>query len=72
VHFGTVIVINAVIGLITPPVGASLFVVCSVAKLSLERVSRAIWPFVAVAAIVLLLVTYIPALSTWLPRLLLK
>jgi C4-dicarboxylate transporter DctM subunit len=72
VHFGTVIVINAVIGLITPPVGASLFVVCSVAKLSLERVSRAIWPFVAVAAIVLLLVTYIPALSTWLPRLLLR
>jgi tripartite ATP-independent transporter DctM subunit len=70
VHFGTVFVINAVIGLITPPVGASLFVVCSVGKLSLEKISRAIWPFVGMAVLVLLLVTYIPALSTWLPRVL--
>jgi C4-dicarboxylate transporter, DctM subunit len=70
VHFGTVFVINAVIGLITPPVGASLFVVCSVGQLSLEKISRAIWPFVGMAVLVLLLVTYIPALSTWLPRVL--
>lgn len=72
VHFGAVVVINLVIGLITPPVGASLFVVCSVAKLSLERVSRAIWPFIGVAILVLLLVTYIPPLTTWLPRMLIK
>lgn len=72
VHFGTVVVINVVIGLITPPVGASLFVVCSVGRLSLERVSRAIWPFIAVAVLVLLLVTYVPALSTWLPGLLIR
>jgi tripartite ATP-independent transporter DctM subunit len=71
VHFGTVVVMNAVIGLITPPVGASLFVVCSVSKLSFDRVSRAVWPFVAVAVVTLLLVTYVPALSTWLPRTLL-
>lgn len=70
VHFGTVFVINAVIGLITPPVGASLFVVCSVGKVSMEKISRAIWPFVGMAVVVLLLVTYIPALSTWLPRVL--
>lgn len=70
VHFGTVFVINAVIGLITPPVGASLFVVCSVGKVSMEKISRAIWPFVGMAVVILLLVTYIPALSTWLPRVL--
>lgn len=69
IHFGTVVVINAVIGLITPPVGASLFVVCSVGRLSLDRVSRAIWPFVVVAVVILLLVTYVPPLSTWLPAL---
>jgi C4-dicarboxylate transporter DctM subunit len=67
VQFGTIVVINAVIGLVTPPVGASLFVVCSVGRLSLEKVSRAVWPFVAVAVAVLLLVTYVPAVSTWLP-----
>lgn len=70
IHFGVVVVINAVIGLITPPVGASLFVVCSVGRLSLDRVSRAVWPFVAMAFVILLLVTYVPALSTWLPALL--
>jgi len=71
IHFGTVVVINAVIGLITPPVGASLFVVSSIGRIGVDRMSRAIWPFVGVATVVLLLVTYIPALSTWLPRLLL-
>jgi len=70
VHFGTVFVINAVIGLITPPVGASLFVVCSVGKITLEKISRAIWPFVGMAVAILLLVTYVPQLATWLPRLL--
>lgn len=72
VHFGTVVVLNLVLGLITPPVGASLFVVCSVGGVSLERVSRAIWPFVGVAVGVLLLITYVPALTTWLPRLLMQ
>jgi len=70
IHFGTIFVMNAVIGLITPPVGASLFVVCSVGRISLERISRAIWPFVGVAVVILLLVTYVPALATWLPRML--
>ncbi len=67
VHFGTVVVINAVVGLITPPVGASLFVVSSVGRVPVDRVSRAAWPFVAMAVAVLLLVTYVPPLSTWLP-----
>ena len=62
--------INAVIGLITPPVGASLFVVCAVGKITLEKISGAIWPFVGMAVAVLLLVTYVPGLATWLPRLL--
>ncbi len=70
IHFGTVVVMNAVIGLITPPVGASLFVVCSISRVSFDRLSRAVWPFVGIAVAILLAVTYIPALATWLPRLL--
>ncbi|HEY3368178.1 MAG TPA: TRAP transporter large permease [Symbiobacteriaceae bacterium] len=68
VHFGTIVVLNLVIGLMTPPVGSSLFVVCSVAKMSLERLSKAIWPFIIVAVVVLALVTYVPAITLWLPR----
>lgn len=68
-HFGVVVVVNAVIGMITPPVGASLFVVCSVGKIRLDKLSGAMWPFVAMAVAVLLLITYVPALSTWLPGL---
>lgn len=70
VHFGAIVVLNLVIGLMTPPVGSSLFVVCSVAKMSLERLSRAMWPFILVAVAVLLLVTYVPAVTLWLPQML--
>lgn len=71
-HLGAVVVFNLVLGLITPPVGAVLFSVCSMSRLSLERLSRAIWvPFV-VGLVVLLLITYVPALTTWLPKLVLR
>ncbi|GEK34813.1 TRAP transporter large permease [Kurthia sibirica] len=67
VHFGIMVVFNLSIGTITPPVGPVLFVGARVAKLKLEHVIRPLLPFFAVTAFVLLLVTYIPFLSTWLP-----
>jgi C4-dicarboxylate transporter DctM subunit len=72
VHFGMVIVLNLVIGLVTPPVGASLFVVSAVSRVPLDRLSRAILPFIGVAIAVLLVVTYVPWLSLALPRLFIR
>ncbi|MEO8526395.1 MAG: TRAP transporter large permease [Caldimonas sp.] len=69
VHFGMIMMVNLGIGLITPPVGTVLFVGSAVAKLSIGAVTRAMMPFFAALFIVLLMVTYIPAISLWLPRL---
>jgi TRAP-type C4-dicarboxylate transport system permease large subunit len=63
-------VLNLMIGLTTPPVGVCLFVASSIGKISISRISRANMPFLAVSIFVLFLVSYIPALSTWLPNLL--
>jgi C4-dicarboxylate transporter DctM subunit len=71
VHLGIVVCLNLVLGLITPPVGAVLFAVCGVTGIPLDRLSRAIWPPFFVALIVLAVVTYLPWLSTYLPRLVL-
>ncbi len=70
VHFGMIMLLNLGIGLCHPPVGSILFVGCAVGKVSIEAVVREIWPFYAVMFAVLMLVTYIPAISLWLPRLL--
>ena len=69
VHFGMIMMLNLGIGLCHPPVGAILFVGCAVGKVSIEEVMRKIWPFYAVMFTVLMLVTYLPALSLWLPQL---
>ena len=69
VHFGVVLVLNLGIGLCTPPVGSVLFVGCAVAGIPIWQAIRTIWPFYAAAIVVLLLVTYIPGLSLWLPQL---
>jgi len=70
VHMGIVICLNLVLGLITPPVGAVLFSVCGITGMSLDRLSRAIWPPFFVTLVALAIVTYVPWLSTFLPRLL--
>ena len=70
VHFGMIMLLNLGIGLCHPPVGAILFVGCAVGRVTIEQVVREIWPFYAVMFIVLMLVTYIPSISLWLPRLL--
>ncbi len=69
VHFGMIMMLNLGIGLCHPPVGAILFVGCAVGKVTIEQVMRKIWPFYAVMFAVLMLVTYVPELSLWLPRL---
>ena len=68
VHFGMIMLLNLGIGLCHPPVGAILFVGCAVGEVSIEQVLRRIWPFYAVMFAVLMLVTYLPAISLWLPR----
>src|SRR5712671_6395368 len=70
VHFGMIMLLNLGIGLCHPPVGAILFVGCAVGKVTIEQVVREIWPFYAVMFFVLMLITYIPAISLWLPRML--
>ena len=72
IHMGIVICLNLVLGLITPPVGAVLFAVCGMANMSLDRLSKAIWPPFLVSMVVLAIVTYVPWLSTYLPRLILS
>lgn len=69
VHFGMVMIVNLGIGLITPPVGPTLFVGCAVGKVSMEQVSKELWPFYGAMCLALLLVTYVPAISLWLPGL---
>jgi tripartite ATP-independent transporter DctM subunit len=70
VHFGVIIVLNLMIGVATPPVGMSLFVVAHVAKIPLDGVMRAVLPFLIPLVFVLFVVTYVPWLSMWLPGLL--
>jgi len=71
-HFATFAVLNLMIGLTTPPVGVCLFVCANIAELPLSAVIRAILPYLVTNIIVLLLVSYIPQIATWLPRLLLQ
>ena len=69
VHFGMIMILNLGIGLITPPVGPTLFVGCAIGKVTMEQVSRELWPFYGAMCLALLIVTYVPALSLWLPGL---
>jgi tripartite ATP-independent transporter DctM subunit len=67
VHFGVIVILNLGIGLNTPPVGTVQFVACAVGKITVWESMRSIWPFYAAGIVVLGLVTYIPAISLWLP-----
>ena len=69
VHFGMIMLVNLGIGLITPPVGSVLFVASAVSKQKIEQVVKAMLPFYLVLFLVLMLVTYIPAISLFLPKL---
>jgi tripartite ATP-independent transporter DctM subunit len=69
VHLGMVVVFNLMIGLLTPPMGLALFLVADIAKVSMKDVLKAILPFYIPLGITLLLITYVPAITTWIPRL---
>lgn len=70
VHFGVMLIFNLAVGLCTPPVGSALYVGCAVGKTTLEKTSVAMLPMYATMVVSLLLVTFIPAISLWLPGLL--
>jgi tripartite ATP-independent transporter DctM subunit len=72
VHFGIIMILNLGIGLLTPPVGPTMVVGCAIGKVTMEAVSRSILVFYIPMLIVLVLVTYIPALTLWLPSVLLQ
>lgn len=72
IQFGLVMVLNLSIGLCTPPVGSVLFVGCSITGVKIEKVIKPLLPLYAAMIVVLMLVTYIPKLSLWLPELFLK
>ncbi|KZE38837.1 C4-dicarboxylate ABC transporter permease [Bhargavaea cecembensis] len=69
VHFGVILVANLAIGFITPPLGVNLFVASSVGNVKFEKIVVGVIPFLLTMIICLLLITYVPALSTWLPGL---
>jgi TRAP-type C4-dicarboxylate transport system permease large subunit len=67
VHFGIILILKGGIGLISPPVGSVLFVGTAIGNISVTDTLRSIWPFYGAGIVVLGLVTYIPAISLWLP-----
>ncbi|MCA3598746.1 MAG: TRAP transporter large permease [Methylobacterium sp.] len=69
VHFGVILILNAGIGLNTPPVGSVQFVACAIGKVSIGESMRTIWPFYGASVAVLMLITYVPGFSLWLPAL---
>ena len=69
-HLGAIVVINFAVGMATPPFGYSLFVGAAISGLSVERISVALWPMLLVQILVLMLLTFIPAITLFLPNLL--
>jgi TRAP-type C4-dicarboxylate transport system permease large subunit len=72
VHFGLVMVLNLMIGLLHPPMGMVLFVLGRIANLSIEKTTMAIVPWLIPLLFSLLLITYVPQISLWLPQLLMR
>ncbi len=70
IHFGILIVITSEIGFLTPPLGANLFVAMPIAKVTLEQISRAVFYFIGILFLMVIILTAIPGLSTWLPKIL--
>jgi TRAP-type C4-dicarboxylate transport system permease large subunit len=67
-HFGFIFVMNGVLGLLTPPFGLVLFVICAIARIPLLRLSKAVLPFLAWQVVVLMICTYVPVLVVGLPH----
>jgi C4-dicarboxylate transporter, DctM subunit len=67
VHLGVIIVVNCAIGMFTPPFGFNLFVASGISKLSIDKLAPSVMPFIGISIVVVLLVTFVPQLSLWLP-----
>jgi tripartite ATP-independent transporter DctM subunit len=72
IHFGVVMVLNLMIGLLTPPVGMVMYVVCSIADVTIKDFTRECWPMILALLVVLAMITFYPPLVVWLPNLLLR
>jgi tripartite ATP-independent transporter DctM subunit len=72
IHLGIVVILNLMIGNLTPPMGSILFVICKVAEVKLVDLLKEIWPFLVGLVIALIIVTYVPQTVTWLPSLFIK
>ncbi len=70
IHFGIVIILNLMIGLLTPPVGMVLYVLAGVSNVPFEKITRAVLPYIFVLGIVQIIITFVPQISLWLPNLL--
>ncbi|WP_209124013.1 TRAP transporter large permease [Alkalihalobacillus sp. BA299] len=69
VHFGIIMIVNLAVGMLTPPIGVNLFVACQIAGLRIEQILKPLIPFYIVLLINIVLITYLPQLSLWLPQL---
>jgi C4-dicarboxylate transporter DctM subunit len=68
IHFGVIVTFNLALGLITPPYGAALFTGSIVSGLSIEKIVKEMLPFIVASICILLLITYVPGIVMWLPR----
>ena len=69
VHFGVIMALNSMIGLLTPPVGMCLYAVSSISKVAIWPLARELWPYIVALTVCLFLITYIPWLTVWIPNL---
>lgn len=69
-HFGVILTLNVTIGMLTPPIGVVIYIVCGIAKISMEEFVRELWPFLLALVAMLFAITYLPSLSVFLPNLL--
>jgi C4-dicarboxylate transporter DctM subunit len=70
IHFGMIMIVNLATGFVTPPLGANLFMASEISKVRFDVLAKTIWPWVAVMVVVIMIITYIPSISTFLPKLL--
>jgi C4-dicarboxylate transporter DctM subunit len=68
IHFGVMITVNMEIGMITPPVGLNLYVASGISKMGLTETTKSVWPWLLTMLVFLLLITYVPGISLWLPK----
>src|SRR5690606_30683725 len=68
IHLGVVLTVNGAIGMFTPPFGLNLFVASSLGDVTYEQAVRGVLPYIAIAIVALVVITYVPAISMWLPR----